>query len=288
MSGGFGWKSARMIWHSGALDIVPFLILLSEQRGMSEHSQSAALSPRAMASSRVQPLVAMRAMRELLNDPDDTAQVFKIIQALKGNSIQQAVKRMYRSVTGRQLMQARPDIIPVLNDREALAAMPEGSLGRAYLAFVEARDLSADGLVAASEEAPERPLPVDEQWVGLRLRDIHDLQHVLTGYRTDELGELCLLEFMCTQTYNRGIRFIIFMAKRKFCSEQPALPVKACVKEARRIAQQAAWTCDIPWESRLAESLDDIRREMNLQPPALYLSVRDQFISERDRKNQAA
>jgi len=238
-------------------------------------------------TNRVQPLVALRAMRELLNSPDDTGQVFKIIEALKGNSIKHATRRMFDSASGRPLIEKRSAIVPILSDRDALASMPEGSLGRAYLEFVRKQDLSADGLVAASEEAPERVnLNADEIWMGSRMRDIHDLQHVITGYGTDELGELSLLEFMCTQTYNRGIRFIIFMAKRKFTKEQPAIPVADCVREARAIAKQAKWTCDVPWELKMHEPLEAIRAQMGLTPPLTYLRCRDQFIAERDRKRR--
>ena len=42
---------------------------------------------------------------------------------------------------------------------------------------------------------------LDERWMGERLRDIHDLFHVITGYGRDALGELCLLAFTNAQHY---------------------------------------------------------------------------------------
>lgn len=60
---------------------------------------------------------------------------------------------------------------------------------------------SVEWLVAASEEIPRGVgLSADEQWLANRLRDIHDLQHVLTGYGPDPLGELCLVP---PEGYNR-------------------------------------------------------------------------------------
>ena len=38
--------------------------------------------------NQIKPLAAWRAMRELLKNPDDTTQVFHIIEALKGDSLE--------------------------------------------------------------------------------------------------------------------------------------------------------------------------------------------------------
>ena len=114
----------------------------------------------------VKPLQALRSVRALIANPDDTGEVFKIIQALKGGSLSRAVERLRSTPEGRELLRTKPDILSVLNDREALRAMPEGSVGRAYLRFVESQSLSADGLVAASEEAPRgEGLSPDESWL---------------------------------------------------------------------------------------------------------------------------
>ena len=44
--------------------------------------------------NQIKPLAAWRAMRELLRNPDDTTQVFHIIEALKGDSLGDAVRRL--------------------------------------------------------------------------------------------------------------------------------------------------------------------------------------------------
>jgi ubiquinone biosynthesis protein COQ4 len=228
----------------------------------------------------VKPLQAWRSMRALLADPDNTAEVFKIIEALKGASLARAVERMRATPEGRDMLQRKPQILPVLSDRDALRAMPEGSVGRAYLKFVETQDLSAEGLVAASEEAPRgRAIDPDVNWLGNRLRDIHDLQHVLTGYGRDPLGELCLLSFMVTQVPNRGIAFIVFMAKRRFRENAPQIDIDACVAEGRRIADATTWLPAVNWEQRLAEPLVQMRAELGIVKPTLYRNSLASFAS---------
>jgi ubiquinone biosynthesis protein COQ4 len=219
----------------------------------------------------VKPLQALRSMRALIANPDSTGEVFKIIQALKGGSITRAVARLESLPGGRELLRDKPDILPLLSDREALRAMPEGSVGRAYLKFVETQSLSADGLVAASEEVPRgEGLNPEERWLGNRLRDIHDLQHVLCGYGRDTLGELCLLSFMVTQTPNRGIAFIIFMARRKARQATQLFSVDDCIEEGRRIGEAATWFATVKWEERLGEPLEQVRSELGILKPTLY------------------
>jgi ubiquinone biosynthesis protein COQ4 len=219
----------------------------------------------------LKPLQAVRSVRALIANPENTGEVFKIIEALKGGSLARAVARMEADPQGRALLHSKPAILPLLSDREALRALPAGSLGRAYLDFVESQYLSADGLVAASEEAPRgREKNPDEIWLANRLRDIHDLQHVMCGYGRDELGELCLLAFMCAQTPNRGIAFIIFMARRKFRQEAPEIDIDACVAEGRRIGERAKWFATVGWEQRLAEPLQSLREELGVSSPSVY------------------
>ena len=75
----------------------------------------------------------------------------------------------------------------------------------------EEENLSADGLVQASQEWDNDPVPADMQFYRERMRDSHDLTHTVTGYGRDPLGEMCLLAFMYAHTRNLGMAFIIGM-----------------------------------------------------------------------------
>ena len=156
----------------------------------------------------VQPRRALRAIRALMNDPSDLPQVFAIIESLSGPAPGLLAHRFRRSSAGARLLHERPDITLLLEDREGLRSLPEGSLGRAYLAFVESENISAEGIRAASENRAVAPsdgnsavAPADEQaFVKVRMRDTHDLWHALTGYKGDIIGEAALLGFIFAQT----------------------------------------------------------------------------------------
>src|SRR5262245_17161498 len=129
------------------------------------------------------PRRAWRSLQRLLRDPDDLPEVFTLIQSLSGLAPLRMRRRLRRSPAGAQLLAARPDIVPLLSDREALRRLPAGSLGRAYLEFVESEGISAAGIREANERGRVGPVArsVELAWLQARMRDTHDLWHALTG-----------------------------------------------------------------------------------------------------------
>src|ERR1022692_3022933 len=119
------------------------------------------------------PRRALRAARALAADPDDLPKVFTIIEALSGNTLHRTARRMKKGAAGRRMLATRPDVVARLADREALARLPEGTLGRAY----ERENISPEGIMAAGEKGTtkEVPMPAPLDWVYGRMRDTHDL-----------------------------------------------------------------------------------------------------------------
>lgn len=222
------------------------------------------------ASTRLQPLTAIRAVRALMVDPEDTRQIFVIFRALRGRSGVKLFSRFAASDAGRQILAEQRDLLTTLSDSEALAALPAGSVGRSYFDFMERENLSAAGLVEASQgDWDNEPLPPDAMLFRRRMRDAHDLTHILTGYGRDGLGELCLLAFMHAHSKNLGQLLIVAMS-------WPRLPKAArkAVFEAWRHGRKAAWFQNLDYEALLARPLEDVRRELNIKAPLAYRGVR--------------
>ena len=170
------------------------------------------------ATHKNRPFVALRALRGLLADPDDLPKAFTIIDSLPGRAPQYLLSQTQRSTPGARLLAAKPQLANRLSDRAALRALPEGSLGRHYLEFVESQGISAEGIAEASEVGGRRPehIPADMRYLGDRLRDAHDLWHVVTGYGPDLVGEGALLAFTFAQTKNPGILTVVLLGLAKF------------------------------------------------------------------------
>src|SRR5437016_11767143 len=103
------------------------------------------------ASTRLHPIAALRAMRNLIRNREDTKQVFLLIEALRGKTTVRQLARFRQNETGRAMLAERRSLLDRLSDRASLAALPTGSLGRAYYEFMAAEDLSAEKLVELSK-----------------------------------------------------------------------------------------------------------------------------------------
>jgi ubiquinone biosynthesis protein COQ4 len=230
-----------------------------------------AASPTKRERDRMRPLEAWRALRALARDPDDTAQVFRIVRALpSGDRVR---RRLRRRESGRRLLAERPDLLAALADREALLAMPPGSLGRCYAEFMSEEQISADGLVGASLEAGEsRPVDEEQQYVGARLRDMHDLWHVVTGYGRDLLGEAALLAFTFAQTRTLGIGVIVGHALWK--ARGDFAPARGIIARGFRRGLRAEWLPAQPWEELLPRPLDEVRERLRVGEPPTYTQLR--------------
>lgn len=228
--------------------------------------------------NRRRPLVALRALRNLINDPERTDEVFVITSSLSGDSIEQGHARFAATALGQDVLQTRRAILKSLTDRAALARMPEGSLGRAYLQFVEANNITADGLVEASEvgdnDASRKraygELNEDQIHYACRLRDMHDLWHVVTGYSTQPFGEVCVVTFSYPQTRNLGLGVIGLIGALKIARGYPLRAVFGAAWQAYRNGRRAAWLPAADWEALLAQPLDEVRAQLKLAPPTRF------------------
>jgi ubiquinone biosynthesis protein COQ4 len=163
------------------------------------------------------------------------------------------------------LMAQEPYLPALLDDHDRLLAMPAGSVAHAYVAFMRAEGLSAAGLVAESEKA-KRPRYEDQaQWFHDRLRDTHDLVHVLTGYGRDPLGEQCALGFSYGQYRAWTDGFLSWAGAFELWRRVKAdAPVFAAVREANRIGKAAEPLFKQDIAALLAEPLEAARARMNI------------------------
>lgn len=235
-------------------------------------------------ASHAQPLDiprALRALRALAADPDETSHVFTIIDSLSGQGPDHLVGLFHRTPDGERLMRERSSIVPVLADRDALRRMPEGSLGRAYLAFVESEGITADGLVEASEKGSTRRYEGDEEltYAGDRMRDTHDLWHTVTGYKGDLLGETALLAFNVPQIRNPGVAAIVLLGMYRVRKLRILPMVAGGLWRGARARHLPA----IDWEPLLAVPLAEVRERLGVVPVADYTPVRTDALRAEGR-----
>ena len=211
---------------------------------------------------------AWSAVRGLLADPERTELAFEAIAAVSARDFERLFQRFVATAEGRRLLVEQPSLLDALRDRERLRAMPEGSFGRAYAAFMDAAKLEADGLVAADRTSEaalgKRVADPDRDWLSERLRDMHDLWHVLSGYGRDEAGEAANLAFTYGQVPFRGVALIIVAVALvhphgdRFAWPRYLYRAWRRSREARLITPR--------YEELLPLPLDEVRRTLGITP----------------------
>lgn len=225
-------------------------------------------------SHRLRPLAALRALRKLLKDREDTSQVFVITSSLRGKTALRGAERLRKTEFGRAVLAEKRSLLPVLCNRPFLCALPPGSFGRTYYDFVVRENISAEGLVDASQVQKKYPAPSeDEQVFRERIRDLHDLFHILTGYGRDPLGETCVVGFTYAQTRSLGLAVISLLGTLKISQALPNAPVRAAALEAYRHGRAAVWLPGEDMEALLAEPLEAVRAKLGIAPPARYREI---------------
>ena len=211
---------------------------------------------------------AWRALRILLRDPNTTENAFEVIAALEPDQLERGLARMLAHPEGRRLFLERPQLLESLRDREALARLPEGSLGRAYLAHIDRFALEPAKLVLL-ERGYQREMRAEgegERWFAERSTLSHDLWHVLSGYGADGLGETALLWFTFGQSGGRGIAFLMLGAGFQSRGDGGRGWWLYLLRAWRR-GRRAGCLAALPFERLLGAPLADVRRLVGIEAP---------------------
>ncbi|HKR88746.1 MAG TPA: Coq4 family protein [Phenylobacterium sp.] len=224
-------------------------------------AQGAEAAPARGVATRLEWGRALAALRKLLADGEDTAQVFEIMRALNGKANVRNYQRLLTTREGGRIAYEHVELADLLMDDAWLDALPDGSVGAAYREFMRAERLSAEGLAAVSRQ---RLAQIEQAhpyaWFGRRTRDIHDVWHVLTGYGRDRLGEACLVAFSYAQTRGPGWALIALGAVLRTRN----LPVARAIWQGFRRGRAAAWLPGEDYERLLNEPLDAARRRLRI------------------------
>jgi len=216
---------------------------------------------------------ALRSLRKLLNDKEDTGQVFEIMRALNGSSTAKCYHRLLTSEQGGRIAYERPEFARKLMDDAWLDSLPAGSVGAAYRAFIRSENLSAEGLAEISRQSA---LGVDEPhpyaWMGRRTRDVHDIWHILSGYHRDALGEACLVGFSYAQTRGLGWALIAVGAAWRSRKDK-AYPYVKAIWQGYQRGKAAKWLLGEDYERLMREPLESARRRLNITPATIYDSI---------------
>jgi ubiquinone biosynthesis protein COQ4 len=223
------------------------------------------------AAPLMYPWLAAKAFARVMRNPDDTESGANFVLALEGRNTERLFERFRSDPNGARILAQGRSLLVALEDREALRGMPEDSLGRAYVDFVETENISGEGLARATRGPADRFLSIttpEQHLMSDRITYLHDVWHVVTGYSRDIIGEACLIVFSYVQLGTRAYRLLMPLSYIGLGFRVPE--VRALMRDAYRRSTRAEWLLVADWEALLEKPLSQVREELGIGPPPTY------------------
>jgi ubiquinone biosynthesis protein COQ4 len=211
--------------------------------------------------------------KELVKDKENTAEVAKIFEALPWRGVYDAAKAFLSTERGQMIRASEPSLVPILDDHASLRRLPAGTVAHAYCDFMEREGLSAQGLVDELDRYRTPDMYFNDQvdWYFRRMRDTHDLMHVLTGYGRDALGEQCVLAFTYSQQPALAHLFLGYAGAYEISRRATVkVPVFRAVREGQKSGKACPRLVETPIRELLAMPLEEARKKLGISHGRYY------------------
>ena len=187
----------------------------------------------------------------MIRNPEATDSVFDIEDGLRRSGAMESFLERVCALPGVSELMAERYLAPPL-DVDALAAMPEGSLGNALAGHFSEHGFDPDYYRKVE-------VVTDLDWVLMRMRQSHDIWHVVTGIGTDRVGEIALKAFELAQTWRPMAAVITCGGLLRYLLKDPDQmgAVLAGIGHGYQLGYRAQpllaqrWECE--WERPLAD-----------------------------------
>jgi ubiquinone biosynthesis protein COQ4 len=200
----------------------------------------------------------LRSLRRLRADPDDTELALRTALLLNAGAFSRVLRSFEASEEGREMLRKRPALDHEHVDVDALLKLPSDTLGHAYAHFLRSRGLTPAAFVPPREIRDEQ-----KRYISQRLRQTHDLWHVVSGYGTDVVGEVEVQAFTLGQLRTPFAFFVVLGGLVEGRATRRELLQR--VMRAYRRGKDAKPLSYRSWEARFATPLCEVRAELGLR-----------------------
>ncbi|XP_060768821.1 ubiquinone biosynthesis protein COQ4 homolog, mitochondrial isoform X3 [Neoarius graeffei] len=177
--------------------------------------------------------------------------------------------RMSNDPEGYTVLTERPRIRLSTLDLSSMSTLPDGSLGREYLRFLE------DNKVTPDTRADVKFIDDEElAYVMQRYREVHDLVHTILGMPTNMLGEVAVKWFEAAQT---GLPMCIMgavLGPLRLSTRRMQMLATSLGPWALRSGSRARCMLSVFYERRWDQNLEELREELNIEPPPLIMPTK--------------
>jgi len=207
---------------------------------------------------RVRMLRAMRALAKIVADPEQTELVLEFSNLINAGRRDDRLNFFFDDPAGAKLYTDGRALDSKTIDLDRLAALPEGTLGHAYARFMKAHGLTPD----VFDGPPPDVRDPRAAYVIQRIRQTHDLWHVVTNAETDPAGEVALQAFTYAQLHapSSGVLALVGTLRGLRHTRQILRDATELYRTGARANKLAVFAWEDHWETPITE----VRRLLGL------------------------
>ena len=207
---------------------------------------------------RVRMLRALRALAQILADPEKTELVLEFSNLINAGQRDERLHLFFDDPAGARLYAEGRALDSKTIDLDRLAALPAGTLGHAYARFMKSHGLTPDVFDGPPADVREPRAA----YVIQRVRQTHDLWHVVTNAETDPAGEVALQAFTFAHLHapSSGILAVLGTLRGVRESRQIVRDVVEMYRMGLRARRLAVFAWEDHWETPITE----VRRLLGL------------------------
>ena len=207
---------------------------------------------------RLQSLKMVAGLATFLKDPSSLDSIFAVSNSVKDGPLgEQTVRHLLSNSQFKALVDEgwRPARI----DLQKLQTLPEGSLGRCYADQLISQSITPDTLIDPS------PVTNANEFVIHRLKETHDIVHVLTGFGVDGISEIGLQGFNLAQNRSPLAVMLIFGSMlSSLQNDDPLEPLLRALAHGFQMGLDAELVVGRKLEEGWERPLQEWRKELKL------------------------
>lgn len=207
---------------------------------------------------RIALLETLKGFVHFAENPDDTTSVFELQKGLSHHPI---------SMKCVEFMMSKPEIRQIAEEKyqpqrpslDVLVKYPEGTLAHAYAKSLLDANFDPNFFEIIEVVGPGT-------YLDLRVRQTHDIWHVMTGFSTDLAGELGLQAFQLTQIYTPLSVLLMSSGLLHGISIGADLdPLLHAIEEGFKIGKTKIPFVAVKWEEHWDRQVTSLREEFGLR-----------------------
>ncbi|KAK9442936.1 coenzyme Q biosynthesis protein Coq4 [Metarhizium brunneum] len=187
---------------------------------------------------------------------------------------------MLADPTGRRILRLRPRITSKTLSMSYLRSLPENTVGRTYVGWLDREGVSPD------TRSETRYIDDEEcAYVMQRYRECHDFYHSITGLPIVREGEVALKAFEWANTLLPMPGLSMFAAATMKPQERQRF-WDIYLPWALRNGSRSKEVINVFWEEQLERDVEELRGELGIEQPPDLRAIRKAAREEKKRLNE--